>query len=78
MEEKLSWISDSSISIEEKQARFTQEMSENSKIVALEQTKKVLDHLVSMEILNYSRRDNIYFYRKSEYIIFLTPESLVS
>ena len=77
MEEELGWISDSNISIKEKQARFLEEIEKVSKKVALEQTKKVFEHLLLLEILNYSIRDDIYFVRKEDYLVFLTPEKLI-
>jgi uncharacterized protein YjcR len=77
VEEQLGWISDPTISTEEKQARFLEEIEKVSKKVALEQTKKVFEHLLLLEILNYSIRDNIYFVRKKDYLVFLTPEKLI-
>jgi hypothetical protein len=73
----LNWISDSNTSFEEKQARFLEEITKVSEEVALEQTKKVFEHLHSLEILNYSIKDNIYFVRKEDYLVFLTPENLI-
>lgn len=77
MEEELSWISDLTTSVEEKQARFLEEIAKVSEKVALEQTKKVFEHLLLLEILNYSIRDDIYFVRKEDYLVFLTPENLI-
>jgi hypothetical protein len=77
VEEELSWISDLTTSVEEKQARFLEEIAKVSEKVALEQTKKVFEHLLLLEILNYSIRDDIYFVRKEDYLVFLTPENLI-
>lgn len=77
MEEELGWISDLTTSVEEKQARFLEEIAKVSEKVALEQTKKVFERLLLLEILNYSIKDNIYFVRKEDYLVFLTPENLI-
>lgn len=77
MEDELSWISDLTISVEEKQARFLEEIAKVSEKVALEQTKKVFEHLLLLEILNYSTTDDIYFVRKKDYLVFLTPEKMI-
>ena len=77
MEEELGWISDPTISTEQKQARFLEEIAKVSEKVAIEQTKKVFEHLLKLEILNYSIRDDIYFVRKKDYLVFLTPEKMI-
>jgi hypothetical protein len=77
VEDELSWISDLTISVEEKQARFLEEIAKVSEKVALEQTKKVFEHLLLLEILNYSTTDDIYFVRKKDYLVFLTPEKMI-
>ncbi len=65
---------ESSIKITEDQEEFSEEIQEIVDREVLKAKKALLNELVRLEILNYSRHDGIYFKMVKDYLVIVSEE----
>jgi hypothetical protein len=65
---------ESSSKVLKNQEQFSEETQKIVEQEVLKAKKELLDRLVSLEILNYSSYDEVYFVLKAENIYFISPK----
>jgi hypothetical protein len=65
---------ESSSKISNNQEEFSDEIQKIVEQASLKTKKELLDYLVSLEILNYSSFDEVYFVNKAGNIYFISPK----